>query len=417
MPIDSSIALGVRAPADPLNQLARVLQVQGLQKQAETADFEMGEKRRAIERQNKLYGLLAQTEPDQLEPTLTRGGFLKEAGDVGKQRRENVKLDAEAKAKEIEAAGKRLDLAGQAFGSVRANPTPETAMAALDFLEQNKVYTPQQTAQYRAQIAANPQSIAGLADQAFRAALSAKDQLPKYDTRNLGGTTETTAIDPVTGKLAVVNTAQNTQSPDSTASVAASIENNKRSVGAQYANAAATREIANATRDAAKIKDTRETEMKLADDYRAQGKAFKEVSDAYKQINATLDKSTTSPAATLAAATKFMKLLDPGSVVRESELGMALQASGVIDRAMNYHNVLLRGKVLTPQQAKDFKDITGQIYKAAQQQQQAIDSNYKQQAQQYGLRPEMIVQDLGQNAGTPSAPDVDALVKKYLGAR
>jgi len=196
-----------------------------------------------------------------------------------------------------------------------------------------------------------------------------------------------------------------------------SVENNKRTVGASYANAAATRAVAASNVEAAKIKGDRDTEMKIADDYRAQSKGFKEVADAYKTINATLDKSTTSAAATLAGATKFMKLLDPGSVVRESELGMALAATGVFDRATNYVNTLQHGKVLTPSQAADFKKITEQIYGAAQAGQKQIDESYKQQAKTYGLRPEMIVQDLGQNtpaaSANPPAPAAGGLPKGW----
>jgi hypothetical protein len=179
---------------------------------------------------------------------------------------------------------------------------------------------------------------------------------------------------------------------------ATSRANNAATVGASYANAAATRSIASATRDAASIRRDQETEMKLGDDYRTQSKGFKEVGEAYRTINATLDQATKSPAATLAAATKFMKLLDPGSVVRESELGMALAASGVFDRATNYFNVLQSGRVLTPNQVKDFKNITAQIHGAAQEGQRAVDASYKRQAEQYKLRPEMIIQDFGQNA-------------------
>jgi hypothetical protein len=212
----------------------------------------------------------------------------------------------------------------------------------------------------------------------------------KKELMNLGG--KEIAYDPYA--LTANQEFQRTQSPD-----------NAATVGASYANANATREIAKATRDAATIQRDINTEMKLGDDYRTQSKGFKEVSDAYRTINATLDKATMSPAATLAGATKFMKLLDPGSVVRESELGMALAASGVFDRATNYHNTLLRGKVLTANQVADFKEITKQIYAAAQQGQQAIDKSYTTQAKAYNLRPEMVVQDLGQNARSqPAAP-------------
>lgn len=196
--------------------------------------------------------------------------------------------------------------------------------------------------------------------------------------------------------------------------------NNKATVGASYANAAATREIAKSTRDAAGIQRDQATEMKLGDDYRAQSKSFKEVGDAYRLINSTLDKATTSPAATLASATKFMKLLDPGSVVRESELGMALAATGVLDRAANYFTTLQSGKVLTKSQVADFKNITQQIYGAAQASQRDIDANYRSQAQAYKLRPEMIVQDLGQNSapsGGKAASSVMSQADAILGRK
>lgn len=197
-----------------------------------------------------------------------------------------------------------------------------------------------------------------------------------------------------------------TQSADNAATQATSRANNAATVGASLANAAAVREAAklqaDATRAAASTKRDQDTEMKLADDYRTQSKGFKEAKDAYSQLSATLGSATTSPAATLAAATKFMKILDPGSVVRESELGMALAASGVIDRALNYFSTLQSGQKLTPTQAADFKKVSQQIYEAAQTVQRDIDKDYQAKAKGYGLRPEMVTQDLGQNAKVTS---------------
>lgn len=116
-----------------------------------------------------------------------------------------------------------------------------------------------------------------------------------------------------------------------------------------------------------------------------------------------------------------MKLLDPGSVVRESELGMALAATGKLDLVQNYINTLKFGKVLTPAQVADFKKTTREIYAAAQDAQRAIDANYRNQATTYGLRPEVIIQDLGQNVGTPAAlaaaADVRARADAILGGK
>ena len=83
---------------------------------------------------------------------------------------------------------------------------------------------------------------------------------------------------------------------------------------------------------------------------------------------------------------------------------MALQASGVLDRAQNYVNILQKGKVLTATQAADFKSVSNQMFEAAQQVQQTIDADYTTKANGYKVRPDMIVQDLGQNTKAPGKP-------------
>lgn len=410
MPVDASI-YGQLQPVKPVNQLANLAQALELQNSVQNnrlGQMKADEYERGLADTNKLNSLYqqalgadGQVDRMKLYQGAARQGLGSKIPSLQKSFAEADKATADLDKTRVETTAKKVDLVGQGAKFVMDNPTLENAHGAIDFWLQNGLYSPQQAAQLKAQVAANPQGIAQMAQQLFQQALNAKDQLSKYDTRNLGGTTETLAIDPVTGKTRTVNAVQNTQSPDNIATNATSRANNAATVGASLANAAATREVAKATRDAAQISKDRDTEMKLADDYRAQSKPFKEVSDAYKTINSTLDNAAKSPAATLAAATKFMKLLDPGSVVRESELGMALAASGVIDRAANYYNVLKSGRVLTPQQVKDFKNVTGQIYQAAQQQQQSIDSDYRKKAETYKLRPEMVTQDLGQNTRPP----------------
>jgi hypothetical protein len=103
-------------------------------------------------------------------------------------------------------------------------------------------------------------------------------------------------------------------------------------------------------------------------------KAYNEVNTAYNQIKVATQRP--SPANDLAAATKFMKLLDPNSVVRESELIMAVQASGLADRISNIGNRILNGEKLTPTQRKDFFDAATQFYKIAEDKKRAIDTQY-----------------------------------------
>ncbi len=141
------------------------------------------------------------------------------------------------------------------------------------------------------------------------------------------------------------------------------------------------------------MKEIFDAENKLADDHKAQAKTFIDVRDAYSRLDAAMDKATTSAPAALAGATVFMKLLDPGSVVRESELGMALAATGALDRAQNYYNVLKNGKVLTPSQAKEFKAVGDQLYAAAETNQKQLDQHYTGRAKAYGLDPGKVVGD------------------------
>lgn len=118
-------------------------------------------------------------------------------------------------------------------------------------------------------------------------------------------------------------------------------------------------------------------------------KAFNEMKTSFGQITAGLNAK--SAAGDLTAATKFMKLLDPGSVVRESELYLAMDATGVLDKMANYHNRLLRGEKLTPSQREDFRNIANQLYKAAENTKLNYDRQYEDIARSNNLDPSKII--------------------------
>lgn len=227
MPIDSSIPLGIRPLQleSPVNQLASILQIQQAQQANQLNGMKMDEYARGVDQQNRLRALLsgAGDNPDEVGKQLLRGGFLKEANDYVKGQRDNAKLLADTEETRMKAAAKRVDIAGQAFGYVRQNPTLENAHAAIDYLHSNGVISPEQAMQYKNQVASDPSKIPQLADVGFRAALNAKDQLVQFATRNTGGTTDTLAQDPVSGTSKVVGSVKNTQSPDNAASVAATM--------------------------------------------------------------------------------------------------------------------------------------------------------------------------------------------------
>lgn len=94
-------------------------------------------------------------------------------------------------------------------------------------------------------------------------------------------------------------------------------------------------------------------------------KDFNDMKAAYGQVITSLDQGT--PIGDVAGATKVMKLLDPGSVVRETELGIAMAASGRMDRLQNYFTLWASGEKLTPTQRDDFKQLSNELYAAAGQ--------------------------------------------------
>jgi hypothetical protein len=134
-----------------------------------------------------------------------------------KAQTDQAKANAETMAKQIEAAHKKVDLTGQAFGYVRQFPTVQNAKSAIQWLGDNGVYTPDQVAQYHAKIDAAPDQVADMANQAYAAALGVKDQLSKIETRDTGGQVQTIATNPLTNTTTTLSTIDKTQSPDNKA--------------------------------------------------------------------------------------------------------------------------------------------------------------------------------------------------------
>lgn len=124
-------------------------------------------------------------------------------------------------------------------------------------------------------------------------------------------------------------------------------------------------------------------------------KAHQDVQSAYGQITQALNLK--SPAGDLAGATKLMKILDPGSVVRESELAMAMSASGALDRLTNYGNMVVTGQKLTPAQRADFQNVADELNNESVKQYNAKREEYGTFASGYGLNSDVLLGKPAQN--------------------
>ena len=124
-----------------------------------------------------------------------------------------------------------------------------------------------------------------------------------------------------------------------------------------------------------------ELEAKMRAEYNNQTKNFGEVKAAYGRVLA----SEETAAGDLALIFSYMKMLDPGSVVREGEFATAEQAAGVPDRIRNIYNKLLTGERLNPDQRKMFASQARSLYDQSRQQEALVRSGIERIARGYGL--------------------------------
>jgi len=89
-------------------------------------------------------------------------------------------------------------------------------------------------------------------------------------------------------------------------------------------------------------------------------KDFRDVQNATRQIIDLTSKGT--PIGNIGSVFSLMKILDPGSTVREGEAASVQNAAGVPDRFRNAYNQLLSGEGLSQSQRNDMADVARSIY-------------------------------------------------------
>ncbi len=147
-------------------------------------------------------------------------------------------------------------------------------------------------------------------------------------------------------------------------------------------------------------------------------KPFREVNDAYGRIQASAKDP--SAAGDLALVFNYMKMLDPGSTVREGEFATAQNSAGIPDRIRAMYNKAASGERLAPDTRKDFVGRAGTLYKSQEKGYQQIIDDYSKRAKRAGLNPEDVIVDprvKGRSpdaqASSPSQEDLEFTAKKY----
>jgi hypothetical protein len=119
-------------------------------------------------------------------------------------------------------------------------------------------------------------------------------------------------------------------------------------------------------RDVKAGKDRFDQAKKLREEYNKRSKSFFDVEDAYGRVEASVDDPDAS--GDIALIFNFMKMLDPGSVVREGEFATAQNAAGVPESVRNQLNKLYSGERLSDQQRNMFLKRAEKLFKRAESQ-------------------------------------------------
>jgi hypothetical protein len=213
MPIDPSIALGVKPVQfeSPINQMAKVYELQNMQQSSQANQLAMQERQRAIAEDEAVRNYFAQQ--DRSSPDFVKGlyGVSPKIGQAyEKFQAETSKEKTLAKNAELEQITKIHGVLKTGATQVLANPTLANAIRVTQEVGR---MTGSDVASDIAELTALGDNPEAIRRWAAGHALEADKLLPKSERVDVGGAINYTNIDPLTGLPTVVGTTKKTATP------------------------------------------------------------------------------------------------------------------------------------------------------------------------------------------------------------
>jgi len=138
-------------------------------------------------------------------------------------------------------------------------------------------------------------------------------------------------------------------------------------------------------------------------EFLAQAKPYIEIGQAYKKVAEA--GNIPSAAGDIAMIFGFMKILDPGSVVREGEFATAQNAAGIPDRVRAQYNAAINGQRLTEVQRTDFMNQAKNIIQSQRQNfNSTLKPFYEGIVKDRNLKPENVLFDPFKDIDTSIKP-------------
>ena len=120
------------------------------------------------------------------------------------------------------------------------------------------------------------------------------------------------------------------------------------------------KQIESESKKAGFSKDIFGAEKDLRGEWTKVSNPFEKIEGNHKKLKAALEKQT--GVGDMSAIFMYMKMLDPGSVVRESEFSAAQQTAGVMQQVIVLGNQLMKGDKLSPEQRGEFLALAETFY-------------------------------------------------------
>lgn len=142
--------------------------------------------------------------------------------------------------------------------------------------------------------------------------------------------------------------------------------------------------------------------MDLRKEFTKNSQQFVTQRDSYNRILASAEDP--SPAGDLALIFNYMKVLDPGSTVREGEFATAQNSAGIPERVRAQYNKIISGERLSDKTRTDFVGRSGKLFNKALQTQKRRVKQFEGIARRAKLLPEDVILDLTEGIEISSAP-------------
>jgi hypothetical protein len=159
------------------------------------------------------------------------------------------------------------------------------------------------------------------------------------------------------------------------------------------------------------MKQKVEVEEGLRKEVTQSAKEYNTVNDAAQSLDAI--SKAPSAAKDIAMVFQFMKILDPNSVVRETEYATAAKAAGLDDRFVGYITKIQNGQFLTPEQRMDFLNTAKTLAQSRQQGYQQTLDRYRAISQRVQVDPRNVVPDQGQPSAQPPPQQQGSARQRY----